>query len=156
MLMYHTHMLITHCKCCCDSGPLLLVLCSFFCHCSSSVNHTDITVHKLEPCLRNWWLWVSVRPGPPFFFSSHLFWALPWSSSSLLGLPLARSLWYGNMAVCPSWTLRCLCTVLYHAPWPRCTVQRHASWFPGTASLFEDCYSLSLPGDAWASFPQKG
>lgn len=73
--------------------------------------------------------------GLLFFFSFRLFWALLWSSLSLLGLLPARPLWHGNVAVCPGWTPRCHHIVLYHAPWPWCTVQRYASRFPGTASL---------------------
>lgn len=124
MLWTHSHMVIAHYKCCCDSGTLLLVLCSSFCHCSSTVNCTDIIVHKSELCLTNCWVWVSVPPGPPFFFSS--------SAASVVILILSGSstswaalIWqHGSL----SWldTQEALhCAV----PWLWCTVQRHANGF---------------------------
>lgn len=74
VLMYHTCtlMVITHCN-----AVVIQALSFWFCALLFAAAvvlwTTDIAIHKLELCLRNCWVWVSVPPGPPFLFFSYLF-----------------------------------------------------------------------------------
>lgn len=136
-------MVITHCKCCCDSGTLLLVLCSSFCHCSSSMN--------LYYCSQTWTLLEKLLS---FSFSATRasflllpFVSLPWSYSSFQGLPPAGLLWYDNMAslwqVYPDWTLGSLCTVLYPGTGAQCR-DMPTGFMPWLACLRADSIHVSL------------
>lgn len=108
-------------QCCCDSGIVLLLLCSSFCHCSRSVNHRHY-------CSQTWTLLEKLlglsfsATGASFLLFILSLLALPCSYSSFLGLLPAGLLWYDNTAVYPGWTLRSLCTVLYPGPGARCRV----------------------------------